>query len=388
MFRPNLDPIMVWQQIYTAALNLNSRFLDSIPDEHFFHPPKIREKTIWMTCAFKLAAEGKLHAVAALIARGKRHSERTAVDITGEAVSGLAFSDQHSEVNLWLDDHEHGEKYKAYALRGYALAGNTKFVDAMLEDKMREDARNIGNFELEACKYYAMSGKTVEVDKLLHKNPLLTKYAIQGYASCGHDKQVDDLLAKGGSPELAYNEYINHNFKAKAHQLLVRTQYQRQLAEDKRRVFFVILFAFILTPLSLLISLPILFWKRKNNPIQVLEVSNEEVKNVKDIRHHLRTGHQKHKNGNDNNKKVILSQTSTTKTLLVDKPQLERFKFLQNQDTRKLGFDKHKRPINAAVKTSKAKSVVTHQWLTTGQMFSQDAEREEYRDYMASHRFT
>jgi hypothetical protein len=149
-------------------------------------------------------------------------------------------------------------------------------------------------------------------------------------------------------------EALNH-FR-KTDELFYTALYQDQLKKRKIRTILVIIAAIVLTPLSLLISLPLWLKAKRNETIQKIETSNDVINNVRHTRDmywkkqslQVRMLKQMHDSACINNdklssdkkpKKVIIAGKGNNVVIYTDKFAAQRFNLFKNNAVNNLTLE-------------------------------------------------
>lgn len=123
----------------------------------------------------------------------------------------------------------------------------------------------------------------------------------------------------------------NNNQEAKEN---YESKYQQQESKNKIYKIAIGVLAIILTPVSLLLTLPMYFYSKRNTDIQKLEISQETYDEVKEKKRLLKqyTNYKVEKD-DQKPKKVFMNQNEKNKFVyLVDKSQLARFKLFSKHN--------------------------------------------------------
>ena len=279
-------------------------------------------------------------------------------------ISSYAFAGNKSKVDEILDKRKDIEDTNE-AIICYAFGGHTYYVDDLLDKAVDKDISRKA-----ALRAYALVGNIVKVNALLAEGVDINE-AIYCYAFVGNEDQVNKLLGNDTSITSAHRGYVNgyHKDKSEAllrrvnetNNLLMTAQYKKQNKHRIIRIAIVVLAAILLTPLSLLLSIPLLFSATRkaelNNPIKKLVTSKDECDAVKAKRKALRIelkGKDKKTKDFDKPKKVLISKNGAQVVYLVDKAQLARFRLFSIHEQAYLNDNKQK--IKEQVKASKAES--------------------------------
>ncbi len=132
-----------------------------------------------------------------------------ATTIRNDAVFGYALNNHMKEAGELIDLGASN----LYALRGHAQAGHVEQVSALIY--FGKGDKN------EAARCYAMTGKRVQVEKLLSEGAN-QNIVVEGYAEGGYIKEVNQLLVKGANKNHAIRGYIKGNHLAQANELVVQ----------------------------------------------------------------------------------------------------------------------------------------------------------------------
>lgn len=252
------------------------------------------------------AQEGKTAFVEILLS--KETNKKVTDHTFAYAAYGYALSGNQNALLNFLEqtkDKQRKRRMLDYAIRGAAQAGYLPLVDRLLKDPNASKnaevqaayGSGLGNALAEinylinnpdkilknyAIRGYAQVGNEEAVNALL-TNGASRNYATRGYAQAGNEKAVNALLAKGASPDYAILGYTKGNHQDALNRLIVQIETERQ--KSRRNVHFGLmgLAAIFLTPLSLLITVPLWWFKVKNHePIQDHRTSTNQMQIVLD----------------------------------------------------------------------------------------------------------
>lgn len=236
-------------------------------------------------------------------------------------------------------------------LAGYGFADE---VDKLLANGANVNLAVLG---------YIVGSKFDELNKLLERGENCNK-AIYHFAAAGYVEQVNLLLKTFDDKGLRLsdsNKKAEARFNAlkgyvdgrhfKAAFLL-----KNELQQEKRnfKTFLVILFAIILTPLSLIVSIPLWIRAKRDEPIQQVTTSVSDYEEVK-RRRKLMRGDEPKMHDENKPKKVLIADDGKERVYLMDREQAARYRLFTK--TKLADLEAKKASIKSEVVVSKGKSV-------------------------------
>lgn len=277
--------------------------------------------------AYKLASLGRMEEVDYLLRKG----------------ADVSFVEQGLAINGNVDCVKYFVKFglkKKNLLAHLCFCGQVEAVDYLLAN---------GESRVSAMHAYLISGHLGYAKALLPKegpgffakhlyvNPEVCSY-IAIFALKGHSVEVNALLKRYFSFTSfmsIYCDYQNSALRGYAEGKYYDEFKKLKIVELNRARFLksclVLLFAFLLTPISLLITFPLWYWAKRTESVQKLTVSISDYNEVKRRRQALR-GDQPKIHDPQKPKKLLLSSYGSQRVYLVDRAQRDRYLFFSENN--------------------------------------------------------